>query len=95
MITIVAKCSVKPESAEQFVELARELVKASRSEEGNVSYEFFSDISFAGKFTFIECWKDQSAIDIHNASQHFIGFGKKASPLFTAPLDVALYQKLI
>ena len=94
MITIVAKCSVKPSATDEFLELALPLVHASRAETGNVSYDLFRDLKIPSLFTFIECWKDQEAIDLHNVSEHFIEFGEKASPFFSAPLDIGLYRKL-
>lgn len=94
MITIVAKCSVKPSATDEFLELALSLVHASRAETGNVSYDFYCDLKNQAQFTFIECWKDQEAINLHNASEHFVTFGEKAAPLFSAPLDIGLYRKL-
>lgn len=94
IITIVAKCFVKEPNTNEFLELALDLVKASRAEDGNVSYDLYRDTKNPLQFTFIEGWKDQNAIDLHNASKHFTEFGKKASQFFSAPLDVALYRKL-
>ncbi len=94
MITIVAKCSVQPSAIDEFLELALSLVHASRAEAGNVSYDLFRDLKNPAQFTFIECWKDQEAINVHNASEHFVEFGNKAAPFFGAPLDIGLYRKL-
>ncbi|WP_292521288.1 putative quinol monooxygenase [Methanoculleus sp.] len=94
MITIVAKCTAQPGKADELVNHARDLVQASRSETGNVSYDFYTDIGNPAKFTFIEVWKDQAAIEFHNNTPHFLGFVEKAGPLFDGPLDIALYQKL-
>lgn len=93
MITIVARCSVKAEKVDELVELALDLVKSSRNESGNVSYNFYEDLEDPTKFMFIEVWKDQAAIDSHNAAPHFLNFVEKAEPLLTDPLDVALYRK--
>lgn len=94
MITIVARASVQADKVENLVDLALSLVKASRSEAGNVSYDFYADLADPAKFTFVEVWKDQAAIDLHNATPHFQGFVEKAGPLFAGPLDIALYRKL-
>ena len=94
MISIIAKCQGKPEMIDNLIKHAHELVIASRKEEGNISYDFYADISDSDKFTFIEVWKDQEAIDIHNETPHFQNFVAKAGPLFAGPLDIALYNKL-
>ena len=94
MITIIAKCTAKIGAEERLKELALELVNESRRESGNVSYDFYENLSSPSKFTFIECWESEKAIDSHNASSHFINFGKKAGPLFDGDLDIALYNKI-
>ncbi|MDD3071820.1 MAG: putative quinol monooxygenase [Methanoculleus horonobensis] len=95
MITIVARCRVKPEKTDDFMKIALDLVEASRSEAGNVSYDLYADLADPAKFTFIETWKDRAAIDAHNETPHFRGFGERAGPLFAGPLDIALYRKVI
>lgn len=94
MITIVASGSVQPDRAAEMKKIALDLVTASRSEAGNVSYDYYEDLSDPAKFTFIEVWKDQAAIESHNATPHFQGFVEKAGPLFAGPLEIALYRKL-
>ncbi len=94
MITIVARCSVLPDRADDFTKIALALVEASRSEEGNISYNLYADLADPAKFTFIEVWKDEAAIDSHNETPHFRGFGERAGPLFAGPFDIALYRRI-
>lgn len=94
MITIVARGSVQADRVADFERLALDLVEASRSEEGNVSYDVFADLADPAQFTFIEVWKDREAIDIHNATSHFQGFVESAGPLFAGPLEISLCRKL-
>jgi quinol monooxygenase YgiN len=94
MITIVARGSVLPERVAEFERLALDLVGASRDEAGNDSYDFYTDLADAASFTFIEVWRDQAAIDVHNATPHFQGFVAAAGPLFAGPLEIALCRKL-
>ena len=94
MITIVARGSVREDGIADLERLALELVEASRSEEGNVSYDFYADLADPAKFTFIEVWKDRDAIDLHNATAHFQSFVERTGPLFAGPLEIALCRKL-
>lgn len=71
MITIVAKSQVKPECLEDYIKLAKELVAASQAETGNVSYHLYQAQEDPCTLTMIECWKDQAAIESHNASAAF------------------------
>ncbi len=71
MFKIVARLSVKKEKIEEFKKTAEELVKKSSAEEGNVFYTLNQDTQDEQKFAFIECWKDDEAMKIHGASEHF------------------------
>lgn len=48
MITIIVKCRGKPETVDDLLELALDLVMASRKEEGNISYDIYAEISDSG-----------------------------------------------
>ena len=72
MIKIVFRSTIKEGKKEEFLSLVKELVEKSREEEGNISYCLFSDMNDSNVLTFIEEWKDQAAIDIHNATEHFV-----------------------
>ena len=71
MIKIVAKMIIKEDQIEKFQNTAKELVEKSRAEEGNISYSLNQSTADPKVHCFIEIWKDQAAIDIHNASEHF------------------------
>ena len=71
MIKIVAKSVIKDEKREGYLQLTKELIEKSRQEEGCISYGLFQDIKDNSIFTFIEEWKDQNAIDLHNKTEHF------------------------
>ena len=71
MFKIVARLTVKKDMIEEFKKAAEELVKKSAAEEGNDFYTLNQDIKDAQKFAFIECWKDEEAMKIHEASEHF------------------------
>jgi quinol monooxygenase YgiN len=94
MITIVAHCTIKKGSTEAFLQTTKPLIEGTRKEPGNISYDLYLDLSSPEKYTFIEVWKDQNAIDEHNASAHFNGFVAAAGPLFDGDLDIRLYQKV-
>ena len=81
MITIVALFETKPECAEEFKKLAEPCIEASRKEEGNVSYGFYSGKEDGNKYVFIEVWKNEDAILTHNASEHFQRFAGAFMPL--------------
>lgn len=84
MIKIVAKLTVREDEIGAFQGLARELVEKSRAEAGNVSYSLNQSVSDPKEHAFIEIWKDQAAIDTHNASAHFTTIFPKLAALTVA-----------
>ena len=80
MITIIASFHVKPECVEIFKGMAMECVEESRKEEGNSSYHLYTGKTDKTKFFFVENWKDEKAIETHNASAHFQKFAGAFSP---------------
>lgn len=92
MIKIVANNYVKPEAKEEFLELVQDLVAESQKEEGCISYVLFEDITDPTHLTFIEEWKDEDAIKIHNDSKHFTTIVPKLGALCDKPGVVNLYK---
>lgn len=56
----------------ELIAAATELVMKSRAEQGNIAYDFFASETNAENFMFCETWADQTALDTHAASNHFI-----------------------
>lgn len=81
MITIIAMFELKPECVDTFKALAAECIEASRKEEGNVSYNFYTGKEDKNKYFFVEVWKDDYAIAAHNASAHFQKFAGAFMPM--------------
>ena len=71
MIKIVAKSLIREDQVEAFKEVVKELVEKSSAEEGNVFYSINVSRDNPRLFAFIEGWRDQEALDRHNASEHF------------------------
>lgn len=94
MIKIVAKNYLKPGRKQDFINTARELILKSRAEEGNISYSLFQDIHDENVVTFIEEWKDQNAIDIHNSTEHFTRIVPLLGEFCARDGEVNLYEEL-
>lgn len=84
--------SVKPEMEEQFVADMQPLMASSRAETGNIFYTLYKQMDAPQKYVFIEHWKDQAAIDFHNATTHFQAFAAKIDVYFDQPLDIKRYE---
>ena len=71
MIKIIARRLVREDSIDEYLRLAAELVPASQAEPGCITYTLNRCTENPRLFSFIEAWRDQDAIDFHNASEHF------------------------
>ena len=71
MFKIVARLTVKADKIDEFKKTAEELVRKSSEEEGNIFYTLNQDTQDEQKFSFIECWKDDEAMNVHKTSEHF------------------------
>ena len=71
MFKIVARLTVKADKIDEFKKIAEELVGKSSAEEGNIFYTLNQNAQDEQKFSFIECWKDDEAMNVHKTSEHF------------------------
>lgn len=95
MIKILAKSTIKPGCLEGYLETVKGLVEGSQAEEGNLYYTLNQDINDENSIVIMEGWKDQEAIDIHNASEHFTTIVPKLAQYLLAPSEVTLYKELM
>ncbi len=51
------------------------IVTASKEEPGNICYDYYIPIATDAKIFLLEQWKDQTALDIHCAADHFARLG--------------------
>lgn len=73
-LKIVAVIVVKAEYQKELEKVFHTVVDETRKEEGNVSYDLHQDTANPLKYTILEVWKSQDAINIHNESAHFKAF---------------------
>ncbi|MBU3093326.1 antibiotic biosynthesis monooxygenase [Clostridium sp. CM028] len=92
MITIVAKNSIKQAKVEEFKRLAEKLIKESRKEKGNISYNLYQDANKCNVLTFIEEWENEDVIKSHNISEHFTSIVPQFEDLQESQSEVNLYK---
>lgn len=73
-IKIVAVIEVEDLHKDAMLPVFKKIVDESRKEDGSVSYDLHVDMENPLKFTILETWKSQEAIDKHNNSSHFKEF---------------------
>jgi quinol monooxygenase YgiN len=92
-LLIIANVTAKAEYKDELMKALEKVVEGTRKEAGNISYDLYVDTSDPLKFTIVEIWKSQDAINIHNETSHFKEFVKAIDG--KVALDVkTLKQKL-
>ena len=94
MIAIVAKHLIKPECLDAYHALAQELAEASQKEAGCVFYHSVQSETDPREHVFMECWKDQEAIDIHNATEHFTTIVPRLGELSEEGYPVEIFDEV-
>lgn len=72
MIFIVAKFDVKPEFADQWPALVAEFTSATRTEAGNLWFEWSRSLEDRNQYVLVEAFRDESAGAAHVQSEHFV-----------------------
>ncbi|MDR0995921.1 MAG: antibiotic biosynthesis monooxygenase [Tannerella sp.] len=76
ILVIVAHVTVKKAEQAAVEKAFQDVVAATHKDAGNIDYNLYQDVKDPLKYTFIEYWKSQSAINAHNASPAFQAFTK-------------------
>lgn len=71
MIVLVLKLEVQQGKKEELIEIAKLMAEGSQKEVGNIEYNLYSELDEKNTVAFIEKWKDQEALDLHEKMEHF------------------------
>ena len=94
MITIIAKFNVLNGSVDEFKKCAVNVVRDTRKEKGNLAYKIYQSREDATKFTFIEEWLNDTAIEQHNNAKHFLQFLEDIKPLTKGDVQIEQLTKV-
>lgn len=70
MIFICAKWQVKPESADQWLDLTKDFTEATRAEPGNLFFDWSRSVDDPNEYVLIEAFLDDAA-EAHVTAPHF------------------------
>jgi quinol monooxygenase YgiN len=89
MIIVNASLPVKEEKKEEVIKQAETLINASRTHDGNISYNLYRDV-LDDSLMFVEKWESKETLEAHMQTPEFIEFGKAIEESLTAPLGIKL-----
>ncbi len=71
MIFITAKFRVRPEHADRWPDISREFTDATRSEPGNLWFQWSRSVEDPTEYVLVEAFRDEEAGGAHVQSAHF------------------------
>lgn len=95
MIRVVANFHLKKENVEEAIKLAKEMVEATRKEEGCVQYDLAQSPESPEKIVILEAWETKEAIDTHSASEHFTRIVPQVAAMCVEPPVVSSYVQVM
>src|SRR4051794_8140609 len=78
-LQLIGDFKVKPEFLEEIKVLTDELLKQSRTEPGNISYDAFVSLTEPNRLAFLEQWVDNEALANHFTKSYFIDYMARVS----------------
>ena len=82
MIFIVVKWPVRPDRSEEFPSLVDNFTEGTRSEPGNLFFEWSRSMENPNEYVLVEAFQDDAA-EAHVTSEHFKAFTEQAPDWLT------------
>ena len=92
VLNVTYKC--KLELREEFLEaiLREGIEEASRSEAGNLKYDYYIPFDGGGDLLLVEKWRDETALKVHAETPHYAKL-KELKPAYVTETVVERYEK--
>ena len=91
-VRVVAHLEAHPEQAAELRDLLAGLVVPTRQESGCLRYELLESLEDPARFTFVEEWSSEEALQAHFETEHIQGALARFSDLLAADLDLRTYR---
>jgi quinol monooxygenase YgiN len=92
MIVVVGRVSTDAGRREELVRVAHAVARASRAEEGCISYRVYEDTEMPNEFVFVEEWESGEALESHFRTPHIAEFMSSISGAIVGPPDVRFHD---
>src|SRR5579864_7840647 len=80
MLLLTAFIEVAPADRGAIAAALPDVISATRAEEGCEEYGCYEDTRQAGRYVFVERWRDKGALDRHLATPHMAAWMSVAGP---------------
>jgi quinol monooxygenase YgiN len=91
MIVVTGRVQIPAERRERFVEIATEMCRNSRAEDGCSGYRIYGDLEQPDRYVLVEEWADEQALQRHFAQAHTGTFLQALGRLLGEPADALFH----
>jgi len=91
MIVVIGSVTTDAARRGELVRIGQALARASRAEEGCISYRFYEDTEAENEFVFVEEWESQEALQRHFGTPHIADFMKAVPATVLGSPDVKFH----
>ncbi len=91
MIVVTGRVRIAGSSRDRFVEVASEMCRLSRDEQGCGGYRVYGDLERPEHYVFVEEWADEDALQRHFAEPHTARFLRALGELLDGPPDAVFH----
>jgi quinol monooxygenase YgiN len=74
VVIIQGEVRIHPDDMDKLREAARDMIRATRAEEGCIVYAYGEDVLDPGLIHVVERWRDEAAVASHAQSAHMAAF---------------------
>ena len=92
MLIILSSATAAPGRRDELAAAAREVVAATRSDQGCLAYTFSADLDDPDRILGLELWADQVALDAHMSHPHTEAFLAAVPDLVAGPPDMSVHE---
>ena len=94
MIVLHVTYCCKPDLREAFLEriLAEGIDVNSRSEDGNLKYDYYLPYEDDGTLLLVEHWRDEAALAAHQATPHYAAL-KTLKPMYVTDTVIERFER--
>ena len=92
MIIVTATITGKPGKRDELISKSQDVIKSTRLEPGNISYELLASTEDDDVLLMFEKWENKKVLDAHMQTEHFKAFGSAIEDLVAKELEITLYS---
>jgi quinol monooxygenase YgiN len=91
VIVVVGRVQTDADRRDALIQVGQAVARASREEQGCISYRVYQDTELENEFVFVEEWENDEALQRHFATSHIREFMQAIPPTIVAPPDVKFH----